>query len=565
CDRIFEHESETYEHCLEAHSISGKQLCQWTSNSNFGSCGHKYHFSVDFRPLQCHVCLKRIRSRQELNRHSKTHTKLKRNSKFPEDNISSSSSEVIVDDFKNKFDDMETTTSINNDEINNSTIDKGNVYENHLVIGNDYVEKSGSSVELFNLVKDYSLSTTSSECSTSDSSSPYDAFSNISTDSYQKLTDLTQYLMSENFLLSLMQFNNTASSSSSPARFPQLIPNVENHIFNDDPMNTTEFSMEKKNSNTDFDPFELKLEELKNSLSHLTLDHLRINLTNPCHVGTNLGMFWINFKAILEKFQINVPEGIKTTLVARYLKDGAMGRITHQTRQDISDVLLSDPNYNFSKCIEFAKIVVPENLWLIYQPFITKITKELIATIKVIFKEGLQVQSINSNTFLSFQQPNYNPNYPYRRLLITIVKVVKSNLEVYLSNEDKLLFFQPNDKSSLFRPPSDCTASAILLHYKFAFPAVSTYEKTFLESLRNVTQMGIDELVKKMIFGEEKFGEICRKTCCFGFLCTGIVRFNWDFFGFENESYLWMRLGNDEQFVFKLIEDLNTNIEPILI
>ncbi|KAJ3204978.1 hypothetical protein HK099_000962, partial [Clydaea vesicula] len=57
CNKAFEQESETYHHCLYVHSVTGKQQCQWVSNTNFVGCGHK------------------VRSRQELNRHAKSHVK----------------------------------------------------------------------------------------------------------------------------------------------------------------------------------------------------------------------------------------------------------------------------------------------------------------------------------------------------------------------------------------------------------------------------------------------------------------------------------------------------------
>ncbi|KAJ3376551.1 hypothetical protein HDU92_000194, partial [Lobulomyces angularis] len=40
CNKAFEQESETYHHCLYVHSVTGKQQCQWVSNTNFVGCGH---------------------------------------------------------------------------------------------------------------------------------------------------------------------------------------------------------------------------------------------------------------------------------------------------------------------------------------------------------------------------------------------------------------------------------------------------------------------------------------------------------------------------------------------
>ncbi|KAJ3214374.1 hypothetical protein HK099_006903 [Clydaea vesicula] len=85
CKESYRTEDETYEHCYTNHITKGKQVCQWVSSEKYGPCMSKMqhrgalkdhlisHFSFDFRPVECPVCPKKLRNRQELNRHIKTH------------------------------------------------------------------------------------------------------------------------------------------------------------------------------------------------------------------------------------------------------------------------------------------------------------------------------------------------------------------------------------------------------------------------------------------------------------------------------------------------------------
>ncbi|KAJ3218120.1 hypothetical protein HK099_005183 [Clydaea vesicula] len=86
CNFAFSEEKETFEHVFTTHSVKGRQDCLWISNHFKGPCNERFkhkgqfkdhlvtHFSLDFRPLACPFCCKRLRSRQELGKHKKTHT-----------------------------------------------------------------------------------------------------------------------------------------------------------------------------------------------------------------------------------------------------------------------------------------------------------------------------------------------------------------------------------------------------------------------------------------------------------------------------------------------------------
>ncbi|KAJ3215502.1 hypothetical protein HK099_006317 [Clydaea vesicula] len=77
CDAVYNSEEDTYLHALQTHSTKGNQECLWISSEIKGLSIRVSlrvsHFSLDFRPLSCPLCQKKIRSRQELGRHKKTH------------------------------------------------------------------------------------------------------------------------------------------------------------------------------------------------------------------------------------------------------------------------------------------------------------------------------------------------------------------------------------------------------------------------------------------------------------------------------------------------------------
>ncbi|KAJ3218169.1 hypothetical protein HK099_005170, partial [Clydaea vesicula] len=86
CTAKFDTDIDTYNHLFTAHAKKGRQVCLWEANSkkkepcnttitHKGDFKHHavVHFSHDFKPLTCPFCPKKIRNRQELHLHKKTH------------------------------------------------------------------------------------------------------------------------------------------------------------------------------------------------------------------------------------------------------------------------------------------------------------------------------------------------------------------------------------------------------------------------------------------------------------------------------------------------------------
>ncbi|KAJ3209516.1 hypothetical protein HK099_008486 [Clydaea vesicula] len=540
CAKVFDHEAQTYEHCLQAHSLAGKQLCQWVSNHNFAGCGYKMnhkgqlrdhlimHFSTDFRPLQCSICLKNIRSRQELNRHVKSHFKASDNENSCE---SAAKSEISVNDSENITN--QTSTEIENKNLNKKNDGTAMDLDEDPIIFNDnnnntsLVDDEAQQTELSDNLKD---------------------LINESLNSH--------LLFVENLYTIISNQNNERTKNNEHTQNISL-KNQKHTDFAIASLFTK--NLEVGNNGSPKIHVEQIMEHLKYSLSRHSL-LLPINPSSSCVVGTNLGIFWTNYDKVLEKLQIAYTDDIKVSLTDSYIKDGAMGRIGQPSKKYFLDALVSSPNYSQNECINCLVEIVPNSIKLLYTPFFINLSRALLGEIKNIFKDGLTIKGDTS-----FLKPTYNPNFPFKRLLMTIGETIKSCLEGYLTNEDTLNFYEPTVDSPLYRHPSDCTAAALLMNYKQAFPSVAKYNKIFLQSLKQVLKLGVDEIVKKLIYSDSQIGKICRKTCCFGFLCSGAVRFNWDIFCFEDESFIWFRLGVDENFILSPIKDLDLNFESVKI
>ncbi|KAJ3386622.1 hypothetical protein HDU92_002385 [Lobulomyces angularis] len=438
---------ETYEHCYKSHALNGKQSCLWISNINRGPClikiTHKgqvkdhliTHFSSELKPIQCLICSKRLRNRQELNKHKKI---------------------------------------------------------NH---------NSASSIH-----------------------------TSLHTDSNITLCSFNYNSSSEN-TLDIVEYESPTN----------LSPSISLSTF--DPNKTITFNNQE---NSRLDLLVKSSSSTFNKINFNTTDNNTSWLIGPC-----CGIFYEIIDLVANRFNIKIPDTLKLSVLTTYKIGGVNGRIPPNCKLDFQN-LLFNANFTLGEVISYGSSILPMAVSKFIIPeFKTTLFQELNLELEKLYQE-----SSNTNVSTYFSDNNLKTP-PLKRILNVIVKVFKTAIEENLSNEDNFFFFEPTKKSKLFLSPSDCSGSTVILkRSKVSILTTKTMEKMSYTFLGDIFNTEINNILRLIFVKEVNF----RNLCCFGLICRGEIKFNSNFFDFQDEKNFsqvgaFFRLGVNDDFVYRSINE----------
>ncbi|KAJ3225141.1 hypothetical protein HK099_007346 [Clydaea vesicula] len=273
------------------------------------------------------------------------------------------------------------------------------------------------------------------------------------------------------------------------------------------------------------------LEALCNLVSQLNYNILSKFVTskNSCIVGWNvIGIFWcVGSTNPSETNQANnlkiiIPQEFR--LISIKNKEYLKLEIEYQKRVTTFNFNPGDDN---------------ENNFYLVEDFLKKLELSLIKIVNDIAFEGKFLEMFKNRS------PHVEKIPLLKRILLVIGEEIKMLIQDVSKNDINYLEVI-KENHTLQKHPLECRASALVLEYALtdSVPLLRLSIKNFISAFKE----SMDKIVNNIVYGDST--ESCKKLCCFGLFCKGMIRFNWSYFETKEKIYFILRIGTDTDYVF---------------